>query len=471
VGATCSRVVHAPRWVLSPPLAPDVTPSEMKASYYNTVDQIYHVRWTAEKLARFEHLRNLIQRLWPQGHPTKLVQVGGTSGKGSVCRYLEAGLSARWRTGAMISPHIFDYRERFLVGGQIAAERDIVEIWEERLRPLSVELAISDPRRVPTFSELYILIALCLFEMHSTQLGIIETGIGGRYDQTTALDVVATVLTNVGEDHEELLGEHRWQRALDKAGIARANVPLFTSERESEALEVISGICRSTGSPLHILSEAKIDAVRALIEGADMGERALLSGPHQVVNAALAMMVIENLQPQCDQREVMRKLRDLAWTGRFWKVADGIYADVAHNVNKIDALLEEVVARLRHYSKIVYVIGLSGKRSAKSVFSRLHESADGIVVTSASYKGVDPIRVYEDLMALNEESSHNTEIRLEPDPSRALNEAMSLRGDDGVVVITGSTYLVDQLLNPDPYLKHINASYGWRTKDKGRDTR
>ena len=189
--------------------------------YYNVVDQIFHAEWSIAKLARLDLLRESIDALWPTGHPTRLIHVVGTGGKGSTARFLEMGFGLLGKAGAFMSPHLFDYRERFSVGGEFVSQEDVQWAWEKRVRPWVTWLALNRPHHVHTFHEVSILMALSLFEKHEVQWGALEAGIGGRYDQTRAVDVAAVALTNVGSDHANLLGDELWQRVLDKAGARR----------------------------------------------------------------------------------------------------------------------------------------------------------------------------------------------------------------------------------------------------------
>ena len=180
---------HAPP---EPVIANDAQPTDFP--YYNAVDQIYHVEWTLAKLARLELLRASIAALWPNGHPTRLIHVAGTGGKGSTCRFLELGFGCMGKAGAFMSPHLFDYRERFSIDGEFVARADVLDVWERRVRPYCVDLVLRNPQHTHTFHEVSILIALALFEQHGVQWAAMETGVGGRYDQTRALDVHASVL-------------------------------------------------------------------------------------------------------------------------------------------------------------------------------------------------------------------------------------------------------------------------------------
>src|SRR5262245_22333710 len=91
--------------------------------YYSTVDEVYHCETVVPYLARLELLKRSIRRLWPDGHPTRLIQVAGTAGKGSTAKFLEAGLALRGRSGAFSSPETFDFRERFSVSGTPVSDR------------------------------------------------------------------------------------------------------------------------------------------------------------------------------------------------------------------------------------------------------------------------------------------------------------------------------------------------------------
>ena len=196
-------------------------PDNFNPIYYNVIDQIYHSEWVATKLARLEMVKQSIKQLWPQGYSAKCIQVAGTSGKGSVCHYLAAGFSLKHRSATLTSPHLFDYRERFSVEGAHVSQQDITEIWEELIRPLCINQALHGEYYVHTVHEINILMALALWEKYKVDWGIVETGIGVRYDQTTALDIEAAVITNIGNDHQEALGKEQWQRTLDKG----ANMP------------------------------------------------------------------------------------------------------------------------------------------------------------------------------------------------------------------------------------------------------
>ena len=429
-------------------------------AYYNAVDQIFHTEWSARKLARLELLRESIAALWPHGHPTRLIHVAGTGGKGSTCRFLEVGCGCAGRAGAFFSPHLFDYCERFSIDGQFASREDVTEAWETRVRPHCVRLALRGGEHVHTFHEVSILIALSLFEKHGVTWAAMETGVGGRYDQTRALDVAATLLTNVGSDHAHMLGREAWQRGLDKAGIARPGVPFFTTERNPQLLQVIEAVCDHAGAPLHIVDAdqvAQLEARLLAVNGDAMAADSLVNADYQKWNAALSLAALRALLPAIDEACVLTAFRDARLLGRFWPVADRVYADIAHNAEKIGALATEIEKRFAGQGKIL-ITGLSGRRVPADVFAALAQVAKAIIITGASYKGQDPGQVRHEIEAI----TGDTPTLVIGEPQQALQVAKSMQGPDDVVILTGSTYMIEQVLNPDPYMRYLNGTFGWR---------
>lgn len=434
-------------------------------TYYSAVDQIFHTQWSTLKLSRLELLRRSVQTLWPHGHPTRLVQVAGTSGKGSTCRFLELGFMLAGSAGAFMGPHLFDYRERFSINGAPPTPDDITAAWEETVQPLCIDLALRNEQHVHSFHEVNILMALVLFAKYEVAWAAIETGVGGRYDQATALDVVATALTNVGNDHEHILGKELWQRALDKVGIARRSIPLFTSERDPATLHLIATVCDQVGTPLVVVDEthsARFNDLLHTSAGDDVPKDSLLTTKHQRRNAALSLKVLQQLIPDLDLQHLLVAFQSAHLVGRSWQVADGLYADVAHNPDKIAALAHELTQKFRDKGKI-FIVGVAGKRSPATLLAPLTQTAKAIIVTGTpdmSFKGQDPQHIKQALDA----PGTTIPILVVADPRQAVAVAQALREADDIIILAGSTYMIDQALNPDPYLRHLNATFGWRTQ-------
>ncbi len=434
-------------------------------SYYAAVDEIYHAKWAANQLARFQVVREAVHHFWPepQGYPVKLVQVAGTSGKGSTSQFIQAGLSAYGKAGAYVKPHVFDFAERFVIDGKPVEHSEIARVWEEDVRPFCVESSLKGDKWSIDHFEASLLVALKLFEKHHLDWAVIETGMGGRYDPATALDVVATVVTNVGQDHEEALGAEHWQRALEKAGVCRPGIPLFSADQDARSTRILEEVCRDVGAPFHRVSAAEVERLKKLVARSLEPKRqgVLLGSDHQLMNAALAANVVDSLVGSASLERLARRFLTAKYTGRFWRIEKNVYADVAHNPSKTKALADELQARFPGAKKVL-VVGISGPRDPVAVLVPLVAQAKAIVVTSAGFKGQDPDKVYGRLR----DAFPETPIHLAPNPATTLSVAKNLRGQSEVIVFTGSTYMIDQALNRDEHLRHLNASVGWRDEGK-----
>ncbi len=438
--------------------------SDFDAVYLNMLDQIDHVSVLAARQNGINKLRSIIEKLWPNGHPTRFVHVAGTNGKGSVCKFLEAGFALLGHAGSLTGPHLFDYRERISINGKFVTRKELVAAWEDIVWPLCVEKAGAG--QVVSYSEISILLGLVVFDRRKVKWAALETGCGGRYDSRMALDVEAAVLTNVGGDHPKTLGATLWQRAIEKAGIARKDKPFITSVTDGIALKAVEQITEHCNAELLVVGKGKIKAAISEIKAAvpSMPEGSLLHSSHQQANAALALATVTRLTPSIDRAKMLRSLSKLSYGGRFHKVDDNLYVDVAHNPDKILALAKEMKERFAK-RKIVFVLGVSNARDGFNTFSPLLDIATEIVVTQPLYKGVSV-----ELLAASLQPHLKKPVIVEGNPAHAVLRARSIAEEiDGMVMVTGSMYMIDQALNENPYVRHINGSYGWRFPENKDD--
>ncbi len=410
--------------------------------YLVTLDEIYHSHWAARKKRRTQFLREAVSHFWPKGHPSRLIHVTGTNGKGSVVYYLEQGLRFSGNTGSWTGPHVFDYAERFHIDTQMVSHEDIVNTYRHFLVPYQEKFIRRYPGESLSFAELGILLALHLFDKYKVKWGMMEVGAGGRYTPLMALDMCACILTNVGHDHPKTLGTEVWERALEKAGIARPGVPFFTSAEEP-ALTFVCKTAAAEGAPVHIVEPKEIEAAAAV-----MGQQP----EYKLRNLSLAVKVIRHFYPGFELKD-HHISADLP--ARFWKLAPNIIADVSHNEDKILRLAEQ----LKHSypsQRFRFLIGLTRSRDARQVFAPILELAEHIVVTSASYAGQDP----NELAAVLKKDFSPVEVI--EDPKTAFRHEKKQLKKNRVLVLTGSAYMIDQALNPNPYIRHLNATFGRR---------
>ena len=151
----------------------------------------------------------------------------------------------------------------------------------------------------------------------------------------------------------------------------------------------------------------------------------------------------------------------MQFPGRFWEAEPGVFADVAHNPNKTAALADEFRAKFPGRG-LILVVGVSGRRAPETVLGPLLPLAKRVILSGATHRGQSP----EKLAAAVRQLAGDIEVMVQADPVEALQSAKSYREGDDVILLAGSTFLVDQALNPDPFMKHMNAKYGWRNQDR-----
>lgn len=430
---------------------------EAKWRYYNTIDQLSNIFWTAGKLSRFSLLQEWQRDLFPKGHKTKFVQVVGTSGKGSTTRFLEAGFGLFGRSGSLTSPHLFDYRERIRVDGEAVSGTDMVWAWEEKILPLCVRMAMKGENMIPTFSEVFLLMALVLFEKYKVRWAVLEASVGGRYDITTALPISAAVLTNIGNDHITLLGERSWQRALDKGGIIRGGVPFFTGEIQPEHLEIFREFSVAANNLFFTISDRD---VRVISETADAFPHSSVSPLYQRKNLALAFFVLQHFFPKISKENFVNVCARQKIEGRF-SVSDALIFDVAHNSDKLTAFVRNLQKEYPG-KKHVFVFGISGDRDAIEHARIIAPVAKQVFLTSGFHKS----QTRKDLLNIqNFFKKKNIVCKIFDTPGDAFAVAESVCKKTDRIILTGSTYMIDQILNRDPYLRFLNTQYGWRTPE------
>jgi dihydrofolate synthase/folylpolyglutamate synthase len=310
------------------------------------------------RFAREKHsLAELKSFLANMGHPAtgiKVIHVAGTNGKGSVCAYLQSILLSSGITcGLFTSPHLVTMRERIQINGQMIDEEEFLAVFCK----LRENLAAAG--FTPTFFEFLFLMALLVFARRDVEYIILETGLGGRLDATNALaEKKLAVITRLGYDHMEQLGQTLAEIAAEKAGIMRAGVPVVTIRQKAEAGAALERAASAQGAALTVIDAddaiiaENIDLVNKTIdfsyqygydriEGLRLATRAL----YQMENASLAIKAALLLgEGRITAKAVAEGLAQAVWPGRMEEVAPGLIVDGAHNMEGISAFLASVAA-------------------------------------------------------------------------------------------------------------------------------
>ena len=389
------------------------------------------------KLAR---VARAAARLGDPQRTAPALHVAGTNGKGSTAAMLAAVLRAGGRrVGLYTSPHLVSFRERIVVDGAPIAEAEVVEGVARLRRDLD------DARELTAF-EVITLLAWTTFAARRVEVQVLEVGLGGRLDATNVVTPVVAVVTNVGRDHEEYLGDTIAAIAAEKAGIVKPGVPVV-SGASGEAAVVIAARAATLGSPLSVLGrdftiEPGPDGalVYRSSTGCIDGLVVALAGRHQRANAALAVRALELAPPLAASAVAIRAgLATVRWPGRLQLVrrAPDVLLDGAHNPAGVDVPEEgmRVVAAGR---PLRVLFGVMRDKSWLLMLRSLARVATELVVTRPRQtRSADPHEVA---------AAAPCPARVVADPALAYEDLLGRSRPDDVVLATGSLFLVGDLL-------------------------
>ena len=311
-----------------------------------------------EEIPRFtrkhslDHTREMLLFLGNPQNGKKIIHVAGTNGKGSVCAYLDAMLRAEGKsTGLFTSPHLVKMNERIVLNGKQISDEDFCEVFEETMQ--AVRRMQDAGLEHPTFFEFLFAMAMKAYDRAEMEYIVLETGLGGRLDATSSVEPVACVITSIGLDHMEYLGDTVEQIAGEKAGIIRPEVPVFFAQTAPGSDSVIEKtaekegcFCKKIGKDAYeILGiEDKHIAFSCLNDYYGTTTWKLNNiGLYQPHNALLAMEVMRGLFGENGHPHLWKEaLEAVRWRGRMEEVLPGVYVDGAHNISAVKAFAETV---------------------------------------------------------------------------------------------------------------------------------
>lgn len=385
------------------------------------------------------------ERRFPSFH------VAGTNGKGSTCATIDALLAASGhRVGRYASPHLVDFRERFLVAGE-AIEQATVAALLARIEPAAEQVGA-------TFFEITTALAFAYFADAGVDVAVIETGLGGRLDSTNVLDPVVASVTNVSMDHIEYLGDTIEAIADEKAGIFKAERPAVIGEPDERIARRLATRAAGHGaSEIILVRDAwRPEGVRQTATGTrfdvvtPLGRMQLetpLRGEHQAWNAMTAIATVAAARPAFElPADLNGALSRVSLPGRFQRVGDWVF-DVAHNAAGAAALARTIAAAGLPRPVTVLLAVLRDKDWA-SVVDAVAGVADEIVLTLPPTAPAD--RAWEPDDAARHARAAGAVVTVERDFDRAL-AAVGAR--DGTHVVAGSFHTVGdamQRLGIDP---------------------
>ncbi|MGH7653513.1 MAG: bifunctional folylpolyglutamate synthase/dihydrofolate synthase [Gemmatimonadaceae bacterium] len=351
-------------------------------TYGDALDFLY-ARTTGIWRLGLERVEAFLHTLGDPHRRLRALHVAGTNGKGSVCATLDAVLRSKGlRTAVYTSPHLVDFRERFLIDGAPVAPERIVEFvdkWTPEVERLGA-----------TFFEATTAMAFEFFAEAEVDVAVIETGLGGRLDATNVIHPLVAGVATIGIDHVEYLGATREEIAFEKAGIFKRGVPAVIGDPDPAIRELLASHARTHGAtPVRVIYDEGGPAdVRVGAQGTafTLGGRAYttpLLGAHQAANCAVAIAMLESLPDALapGESEVHAGLRNVRLPGRFQRVGKYLF-DVAHNPAGA-AVLASTLLAIAPPKPIVAVLSVLSDKDWRGIMEALAPVVDRFILTNA----------------------------------------------------------------------------------------
>ena len=293
-----------------------------------------------------EHTKEFLKRLGNPQDSLKVIHVAGTNGKGSVSSYLDAMLRAQGKTvGLALSPHLVKMNERIVINHQMVDDDTFLNVFEQVKE--KVEGMVEDGLPHPTFFEFLFGMVLIAFAQAKVEYAVLETGLGGRLDATNCVEhPICSVITSIGMDHMQYLGNTLEEIATEKAGILKNAVPAFYIEGQKESNQVIEKRAKELGIPCKKVSKNAFEILEndekyiafscANAYYGDVTWKLNNTGRYQAENAMLALEVMRYLfGTEGELQKWQETLSACKVGGRMEEVLPHIYIDGAHNISAI----------------------------------------------------------------------------------------------------------------------------------------
>ena len=401
-----------------------------------------------------EHTRELLSRLGNPQEGIKIIHVAGTNGKGSVCAYLNAMLLAGGKkTGLFTSPHLVRINERFQINGEDVSDEQFLNAF------LKVEKAAKEYEAEgeghPSYFETLFLMGMLIFKEAGVEYLVMETGLGGRLDATTAVeDPAACVITSISLDHMQYLGNTVSEIAGEKAGIMVPGVPVIYDGNDPDAAGVMREHAEKLGCPYYELKREdteihKItkDGIRFSLKDETYGDTVFdipFIARYQVMNAALAVKTIQVLEDQIPvSLEALKAgMAKTRWQGRMETVLPGVIVDGAHNEDGVEKFVETAEHFQKEFPLTLLFSAVDDKDYTdmiRTICSRIR-FRHVIVTQVGGYRKV-PV---EELAEIFREDGV-PEVEAIEDVPAAFERAVKEKGEDGMLFCVGSLYLVGEI--------------------------
>ena len=429
----------------------------------NMIDWLYGLQHFGIKLG-LDNIRALLDVLGRPERHYRTVHIAGTNGKGSVAAMLDAMLAADGkRSGLFTSPHLVRPNERIRLLGVDIDDRELDRALASMRDVIEASRTNGALSAHPSFFEVITATALEAFRRHEMDVAVLEVGLGGRLDATNAIEADVGVVVSIGLDHVKTLGPTIEKIAAEKAGIVKPGMPVISGVVQSGARNTLIEACERAGARFIEGRERVVLAPSDRGDFALRGEhgtyddlRVALPGPHQIDNARIAVAAYECLMERfggtADASAVREGLLRVRWPGRLHWIERGagqprMLLDGAHNAEGIRCVADYLDEHPLDEGSVL-LFGATRGKPLDTLLEPLSRHCRSVVIGRPPIeRGLDPQEV-----ARAAEPFFDRVVAA-PDNAGALSLAEALAGTQGTIFVTGSLYLVGDvmgLLEPRP---------------------
>ena len=381
----------------------------------------------------------------------KTIHVAGTNGKGSTSHMLAAVLQAAgYKTALYTSPHLKDFRERIKVNGNMCEEDFIVD-FVKKIKPHIETIQ-------PSFFEITVAMAFEYFAKQKVDVAVIEVGLGGRLDSTNIIIPEISIITNIGWDHMNLLGNTLEKIAYEKAGIIKENIPVIAGEYLTETKTVFEKIAAERNAPLtfaqekRFVTEWKYERHKLLVTVVDKhnDEHEIfaldLPGIYQTKNLVTVLEALHLLQTkgwnisEKHIKEGLSKTKKITGLHGRWELVHenpAVILDVGHNEDGIKQIVEQL--ELATYNQLHIIIGMVKDKEAEKVLSLLPKYANYYFTKAQIPRAISENELAEKAAVIGLQGKAFPEVNI------ALTEILTHAHKDDLILVCGSVFLVGEV--------------------------
>lgn len=410
------------------------------------------VKFSSEINLRLERMAHLLDLIDNPHHKFRSIHVGGTSGKGSTSQMIASILhKAGYKVGLHTKPHVQILNERHQINGKFVSTSKLVELYRQ-MKPAIEAVGQSSPFGAPSYFEAQIALTFLLFAQEKVDMAVIEVGLGGFRDATNVLPADVSVITNVGLDHTEILGDTVEEIAQDKAGIIKAGQTVITGVNQPSVFRILSKRSREVGAELQMLGldfDVIADGHYIITCGGEEIDDVYfgMPGRFQAKNGAVAVAAVRAFEGITVSQDAIREgLATATLPARVETVQQAplVLLDGAHNPDKIEGAAD-LVQELGEQKRVITVLGIKSGKTAADMLPFVLAASDKLILTAFEPKGLWAAEKPEKLAALVAEIEPSFDKEVIHGSLDALQAALDQAEPADIIWITGSLYLAGEL--------------------------